>query len=117
MPVGVTPGSDDADGGASSCGVATPVIAWSLRASRGSSISSSLFTGGHSVETRDDRRLLRQVDEGVRPVGGDDLAAADLSVRLLPHAPSDCRGARRSCRYWLTSGSTSRSERLARNLR
>ena len=50
------------------------------------------------VESRDDRRLLRQVDEGARAVGGDDLAAANLAVRLLLHAPPDCRGARRSCR-------------------
>ncbi len=40
-----------------------------------------------------------------------------LSVRLLPHDAPVCPGARRSRRYRFTSGSTSRSERLARNFR
>ena len=40
------------------------------------------------VEPADDRRVPRQVDQRAGPVGGDDLAAADLPVRLAAHAPS-----------------------------
>ena len=58
-----------------------------------------LVRRGPFVKTRDDGRLLRQVDEGARPVGGDDLAAPDLPVRLPPHASPDRRAARRSYGY------------------
>ena len=69
------------------------------------------------VEPRHDGRLVRQVDQGSGAVGRDDLAAAKLSVRSLLHDAPVGRGGRRSWRYRLTSGSTSRSERLARNFR
>ena len=40
------------------------------------------------IEAADDRRVPGQVDQRARPVGGDDLAAADLPVRLAAHARS-----------------------------
>ena len=69
------------------------------------------------VEPADDRRMSGQVDESARSVGGDHLALADLSVALAAHAPSSTLDPRRSRRNRSTTGSTSRNDRLARNLR
>ena len=67
------------------------------------------------VEPADDRRVSGQVNEGARSVGRDHLALADLTVTLAAHAsPSTCRPVR-SRRKRSTTGSTSRSDRLARN--
>ena len=65
-----------------------PVIVWSLRASRGSTISLEVARLRPGVEAADDGRVPGQVDERAGSVGGDDLAAADLPVRLAAHAPS-----------------------------
>src|SRR5207249_6169921 len=69
------------------------------------------------VEPADDRRVPGQVDQRAWPVGGDDLAAADLPVRLAAHERSSTWIPLRSFRNRFTSGSTSRSDRLARNFR
>src|SRR5207253_2012080 len=67
------------------------------------------------IEPTDDRRVPGQIDERAGSVGGDDLAAADLPVRLPAHVGSSTWMPLRSFRNRLTSGSTSRSDRLARN--
>ena len=69
------------------------------------------------VESADNRRVVGQVDERSRPVCGDDLAKADLPVRLAPHTLISTSLPLRSFRNRFTSGSTSRSDRFARNLR
>ena len=69
------------------------------------------------LEATDDRRVPGQVDQRPGPVGGDHLAAADLPVRLAAHAPFSTWMPLRSFRNRFTSGSTSRSERFARNFR
>ena len=66
-----------------------------------------------AVQAADDGGLPRQVDQGARTVGGDDLALPKLPD-LAAHGAA-CP--RESSRCRLTSGSTSRRERLARNLR
>src|SRR5262249_53166380 len=69
------------------------------------------------VEPSNDRRVPRQVDQRPRAVGRDDLTTADLALRLRLHPWSSTLTPLRSLRNRLTSGSTSRSERWARNLR
>src|SRR5713101_3418773 len=68
------------------------------------------------VETTDDRRIPWQVNECAGPVSRNDLAATDLTVGLPGHVDSTSEPAR-SLRNRFTSGSTSRSDRLARNFR
>ena len=102
MPTGAAPGADDTGSGATIRGAAT-LMACIRRLPL--------------VEPPHGRRLLGRVDQGPRAVGRDDLAAADLAVRVLLHAPSVGRSARRSWRYRFTSGSTSRRERLGRSFR
>ena len=81
MPVAAPPGSNDGGGGASSRGAVMPVMACSLRASRGSSISSSLRGGGHSSRPAMMADSCGRSMRGARPVGGDDLAAPELPRR------------------------------------
>ena len=69
------------------------------------------------VETPDDGRMVRQVDQRARPVGGDDLPAADLPMCPPTHPESSTWRPLRSFKNKFTSGSTSRSERLVRNFR
>ena len=47
MPSGVSRGSFASGGGANSFGASTPVMIWSLRASRGSTTSSRSLVFGH----------------------------------------------------------------------
>ena len=58
---------------------------WSLRASRGSTISSRSLVFGQVSRPPTIAECLRQVDQRAGPVGRDDLAAADLAVRLAAH--------------------------------
>ena len=70
--------------------------------------------GRPGLQPGDDRRVPGQLDERPRAVGGDDLAAADLSaVRAHGFGFSRTTG---SFTKTFTSGSTSRRERFARNL-
>ena len=87
-PRGVSRGSFESGGGAKSRGAATPVMSWSLRVSRGSTISSRSLVFGQVSRPPTIAECLRQVDQRAGPVGGDDLAAADLPVRLAAHARS-----------------------------
>ena len=72
--------------------------------------------GGPGLQAADDGGVFRQVDESARSVGGDHLAVADLALCSAAHpSPSDSEAVKGRMRR-LTSGSTSRSDRLARNL-
>ena len=67
------------------------------------------------LKPRDDRRIPRQIDQGTRAVGGDDLAAPNLAPAADAHAGLPVSPG--SLTYTCTSGSTSRRERFARNFR
>ena len=69
------------------------------------------------VEPPDNRGVSGQVDERTRPIGGDHLTLAEFAVALAAHAPSSTCRPVSSRRNKSTTGSTSRSDRLARNLR
>ena len=67
------------------------------------------------VQAADDRRVPRQVDERAGAVRRDDLTLAKLSVGATAHGSTSRPVG--SLMYRSTSGSTSRSDRFARNLR
>lgn len=67
------------------------------------------------IEAADDRRVSRQVDERAGAVRRDDLTLAKLSVGATAHGSTSRPVGSRM--YRSTSGSTSRSDRFARNLR
>ncbi len=70
--------------------------AWALRSrawrrkrpSRRSCVAGRVTGLRPGVEPADDRRMLGQVDQRAGPVGGDDLATADLPVCLAAHWPT-----------------------------
>ena len=105
-------------GGSTACAPARRSASVSLRVSRGSTISSSSRTAARCRARR--RCPTASAGRSARP-GPQvviDLAAADLSVSLARSLVDLCtKPPVRSLRNRFTLGSTSRSERLTRNLR
>src|SRR5207244_3664291 len=72
---------------------------------------------GPRFQSTDNRGVLGQVEQGPGPPDRDHLTSSELTLCLLAHDPPSTSTPLRSFRNRLTSGSTSRRERLARNFR